>query len=71
MKIHDFKDGRIEVDEAEPLNGIYVRERTCRIDGFDSDNWQGVGIYSLSCGHVAYESEPMFCPECGAKVVVE
>lgn len=42
----------------------YVPERTCAIDSWGGDNAM------LTCGHEA-PGYAKFCPNCGAKVVIE
>ena len=47
-------------------------EQTCRIENsYLIDEVLDQPCTELSCGHVAWQFAPKFCPECGAKVVDE
>lgn len=50
-------------------------ERTCEVEGSYTDNWEyQTWGFELSCGHdvsMLVNEPPNYCPNCGAKVVVE
>lgn len=50
-------------------------ERTCRMEyneRWSHDEYYPTECYNCSeCGHMTYDGVPTFCPNCGAKVVVE
>lgn len=53
----------------------WVRERTCKVEGSYTDNWEyQTWGFELSCGHdvpMLFNAPPNYCPVCGAKVVIE
>lgn len=48
----------------------YVPERTCRnLGGEDGTNFEHYDFGCSECGFAADVAEPVYCPNCGAKVV--
>jgi len=68
-------------DEIELRNGMRhlagLIDPTCHVVGTNSYDWSygsETYMYHLSCGHAVYtywEDPPTFCPDCGARLVVE
>ena len=59
----------LEADGRTAAEIKYVKERTCKIERVEHDEY-GVYYYT-SCGHctVSHSHVPCFCSECGARVV--
>lgn len=83
-QIYNAVLGTFPAEYAHPGDYEELHERiadlidpTCHIVGTNSYDWSygsETYIYHLSCGHAVYtywEDPPTFCPDCGARLVVE
>ena len=69
---HFYTNGQrcITIHRVRQMLGYYFPERTCTVDGIDTDEY-GYWVY-LSCGHVTLShGKPSYCSTCGAKVIYD